>query len=34
VEKAKSDLGWSAKISLEEGLADTFRWFSANTRTH
>jgi UDP-glucose 4-epimerase len=34
VGKAKSDLGWSAKISLEEGLADTFRWFSANTRTH
>jgi len=34
VEKARSDLGWSAKISLEEGLADTFRWFSANTRTH
>jgi UDP-glucose 4-epimerase len=34
VEKAKSDLGWSAKISLEDGLADTFRWFSANTRTH
>jgi UDP-glucose 4-epimerase len=33
VEKAKSDLGWSAKVSLEEGLADTFRWFSANTRT-
>ena len=33
VEKAKADLGWSAKISLEEGLADTFRWFSANTRT-
>ena len=33
VEKAKSDLGWSAKISLDEGLADTFRWFSANTRT-
>jgi UDP-glucose 4-epimerase len=33
VGKAKSDLGWSAKISLEEGLADTFRWFSANTRT-
>jgi len=34
VGKAKSDLGWSAKVSLEEGLADTFRWFSANTRTH
>jgi UDP-glucose 4-epimerase len=34
VGKAKSDLEWSAKISLEEGLADTFRWFSANTRTH
>ncbi len=33
VEKARSDLGWSAKVSLEEGLADTFRWFSANTRT-
>jgi UDP-glucose 4-epimerase len=33
VEKAKADLGWSAKISIEEGLADTFRWFSANTRT-
>jgi len=33
VGKAKADLGWSAKISLEEGLADTFRWFSANPRT-
>ena len=33
VEKAKSELGWKAMISLEEGLADTFRWFSANTRT-
>jgi len=33
VDKAKSQLGWHAKISLEAGLADTFRWFSANTRT-
>jgi UDP-glucose 4-epimerase len=33
VEKARTELGWSAKISLEEGLSDTFRWFSANTRT-
>ena len=33
VEKARSQLGWSAKISLEEGLADTFRWFSAKPRT-
>jgi UDP-glucose 4-epimerase len=33
VEKAKSQLGWKAMIPLEEGLADTFRWFSANTRT-
>jgi GDPmannose 4,6-dehydratase/GDP-L-fucose synthase len=33
VEKAKSQLGWAAKMSLEDGLADTFRWFGANTRT-
>ncbi len=33
VDKAKSQLGWSPKITLEEGLADTFRWFSAHTRT-
>jgi UDP-glucose 4-epimerase len=34
VEKAKSQLGWTAKVSIEDGLADTFRWFSANTRTN
>jgi UDP-glucose 4-epimerase len=33
VDKAKSELGWTAKVSLEEGLAGTFQWFSANTRT-
>ena len=33
VDKAKSQLGWTPRISLDEGLADTFRWFSANTRT-
>ena len=33
VDKAKSQLGWTPAISIDEGLADTFRWFSANTRT-
>jgi UDP-glucose 4-epimerase len=33
VDKAKTQLGWTPRISLEEGLADTFRWFSANTHT-
>jgi UDP-glucose 4-epimerase len=33
VDKAKSQLGWTPKVSIDEGLADTFRWFSANTRT-
>jgi GDP-L-fucose synthase len=23
-------LGWKARISLEEGVADTYRWFVAN----
>ena len=32
VDKAKSQLWWSAKVSLADGLGDTFRWFSANTR--
>ncbi len=33
VDKAKSQLGWTPQIPLDQGLADTFRWFSANTRT-
>ena len=32
VAKATSQLGWSAKVTLPDGLADTFRWFSANSR--
>jgi GDP-L-fucose synthase len=25
-----SGLGWKARISLEDGVADTYRWFVAN----
>jgi UDP-glucose 4-epimerase len=29
VDKAREVLGWSPRISLEQGLADTFNWFAA-----
>jgi UDP-glucose 4-epimerase len=29
IDKARSTLGWSPRISLEQGLADTFNWFAA-----
>jgi UDP-glucose 4-epimerase len=29
IDKARAVLGWSPRISLEEGLADTFNWFAA-----
>lgn len=32
VDKARSQLGWTPRVSLEQGLLDTLRWFSANTR--
>lgn len=28
VAKAQRELGWSARVSLEEGLADTYQWFA------
>ena len=28
IEKARRSLGWAPRISLEEGLADTYRWFA------
>jgi CDP-glucose 4,6-dehydratase len=30
---ARSDLGWSPKFSLEDGLARTVRWYSNFFRT-
>jgi len=32
--KAKQVLGWTATTSLDQGLADTFRWFEARSRSH
>jgi len=29
VEKAREALGWSARVSIEEGLGRTFEWFAA-----
>jgi UDP-glucose 4-epimerase len=29
VDKARNVLGWAPRISLEQGLADTFNWFAA-----
>ena len=29
VDKAKRLLGWTPRVSLEEGLADTYKWFAA-----
>ena len=31
VEKARQTLGWGPKVSLEEGLANTFAWFEEKT---
>ena len=32
VDKARLVLGWSPRISLAEGLADTYAWFAARAR--
>lgn len=29
VDKARKVLGWSPKVTLEEGLADTYKWFAS-----
>jgi UDP-glucose 4-epimerase len=29
IEKARSELGWSPRVSLDAGLAETFAWFQA-----
>ena len=29
IDKARALLGWSPRVSLEDGLADTFNWFAA-----
>ena len=28
-----SQMGWSARIELEQGLADTYEWYLANAQT-
>lgn len=33
IEKARSVLGWEPRVSLAEGLADTYKWFAANRFT-
>ena len=30
VDKARAVLGWSPRVSLEQGLADTYNWFAAH----
>ena len=30
--KARAQLGWSDKISLEQGVADTIRWVTDNLK--
>ena len=31
VEKARDAIGWTPKVTLEEGLAKTFAWFEKKT---
>jgi GDP-L-fucose synthase len=28
-----TDLGWKAKISLEEGISSTYQWYTANQKS-
>ena len=32
IDKARRDLGWEPRFTLESGLADSYRWFSAGGR--
>lgn len=31
IEKAKAEIGWEPKVALEAGLAETYRWFAAQS---
>ena len=31
IAKAKAEIGWAPKVALEEGLAETYRWFAAQS---
>ncbi len=33
IAKAKAEIGWAPKVALDEGLAETYRWFAAQSKT-